>query len=329
MIIKSYEINQKDIKNNKFFLLYGKNQGLIDETINSNLKPKLSKNIYFYEEIEVIKDKSSFRETMSNQSFFEDDKLIIISRVTDKILDIIEEIVDLNINGVSIILTSNILEKKSKLRTFFEKNNNTICIAFYEDNNLTLARIALDFFARKNINISQHNINLIVERCSGDRINLLNELQKIESFCLKNKKISTEDLLKITNLAENYDLSYLVNNSLAKNKKKTLNILNENNFSTDDCIIIVRIFLNKLKRLLKLTSEVPQSDNIDTLISKFRPPIFWKEKEIIKSQIKALNRTKIQNLLLQTNKLELLIKKNPTISINLVTNFILEQCCEN
>ena len=266
MIIKSYEINQKDIKNNKFFLLYGKNQGLIDETINSNLKPKLSKNIYFYEEIEVIKDKSSFRETMSNQSFFEDDKLIIISRVTDKILGIIEEIVDLDINGISIILTSNILEKKSKLRSFFEKNKNTICVAFYEDNNLTLARIALDFFKKKNINISQQNINLVVDRCSGDRVNLLNEIQKIESFCLKNKTISTEDLLKITNLAENYDLSYLVNNSLAKNKKKTLYILNENNFSPDDCIIIVRIFLSKLKRLLQLTSEVPQSQNIDSLI---------------------------------------------------------------
>ncbi len=329
MIIKSYEINKKDIKNNKFFLLYGKNQGLIDETINLNLKPKLSKNIYFYEEIEILKDKGSFKEKISNQSFFEDDKLIIISRVTDKIYDVIEEVVNLNTSKIYIILISNILEKKSKLRNFFEKNENTICIAFYEDNNLTLARIALDFFKKENINISQQNINLIVDRCSGDRVNLLNELQKIESFCLKNKRISTEDLMKITNLAENYDLSYLVNNSLAKNKKKTLNILNENNFSPDDCIVIVRIFLSKLKRLLKLTSEVPQNENIDTLISKFKPPIFWKEKEIVKLQIKALNRTRIQNLLLRTNKLELLIKKNPTISINLVTNFILEQCCEN
>ena len=329
MIIKSYEINKKNIKDYKFFLFYGKNQGLIDETIDINLKPKLSKNIYLYDEIEVIKDKDTFKETILNHSFFENDKLIIISRVTDKISDIIEEIVNLNASKIFIILTSNILEKKSKLRGFFEKNKNTVCVAFYEDNNQTLSRIALDFFNKNNISISRQNINLVIDRCSGDRINLLNELQKIQNFCLKGKKISTEDLLKLTNLAENFDLSYLVNNSLAKNKKKTLNILNQNNFSSDDCILIVRIFLIKLKRLLKLTSEAANNQNIDSLISKFKPPIFWKEKEIIKSQIKILDKVKIKNLLIQTNKLELLIKKNPSISINLVTDFILKQCCEN
>ena len=329
MIIKSYEINKKNIKDYKFFLFYGKNQGLIDETIDINLKPKLSKNIYLYDEIEVIKDKDTFKETILNHSFFENDKLIIISRVTDKISDIIEEIVNLNASKIFIILTSNILEKKSKLRGFFEKNKNTVCVAFYEDNNQTLSRIALDFFNKNNISISRQNINLVIDRCSGDRINLLNELQKIQNFCLKGKKISTEDLLKLTNLAENFDLSYLVNNSLAQDKKKTLNILNQNNFSSDDCILIVRIFLIKLKRLLKLTSEAANNQNIDSLISKFKPPIFWKEKEIIKSQIKILDKVKIKNLLIQTNKLELLIKKNPSISINLVTDFILKQCCEN
>ena len=90
----------------------------------------------------------------------------------------------------------------------------------------------------------------------------------------------------------------------------------------------MRIFLIKLKRLLKLTSEAPNNQNIDSLISKFKPPIFWKEKEIVKSQIKILDSAKIQNLLFQTNKLELSIKKNPSISINLVTDFILEQCCK-
>ena len=329
MIIKSYEIKKKNIKDYKFFLLYGKNQGLIDETINIDLKPKLSKNIYLYDEIEVIKDKDTFKETILNQSFFENDKLIIISRVTDKISDTIEEIVNLNANKIFIILTSNILEKKSKIRGFFEKNKNTVCVAFYEDNNQTLSKIALDFFNKNKISISQQNINLVIDRCSGDRINLLNELQKIQNFCLKSKKISTEDLLKLTNLAENFDLSYLVNNSLAQNKKKTLNILNENNFSSDDCVLIVRIFLTKLKRLLKLTSEIASNENIDSLITKFKPPIFWKEKEIIKSQIKILDSAKIKNLLTQTNKLELLVKKNPSISVHLVTDFILKQCCEN
>ena len=174
---------------------------------------------------------------------------------TDKISKIIEEIIDLNSPEISIVLISEILEKKSKVRNLFEKNKNTICVAFYEDNNLTLNKIAFDFFKQKKISISQQNINLIVERSSGNRINLTNELKKIENFSINKKIVSTKDLIKLTNLAENYDYTNLVNCSLAKNKKKTMNILNENNLSNEDCIIILRIFLNKLKRLLKIFSN--------------------------------------------------------------------------
>ena len=309
--------------------MYGENSGLIEETINTILKPIFSQNIFNYDENDILLKLNNFEEEIYNKSFFENDKLIIINRASDKILNIIENIVDSRTNNLKIIIKTGLLEKKSKLRGFFEKNKDTIIVPFYEDNYQSLMFIAQNFFKEKKIKISSQNINFIIERAKGNRINLRNELTKIFNYSKNKLSIEFDELLKLTNLAENFDLSYLVNNSLAKNKKKTLNILNENNFSPDDCIIIVRIFLSKLKRLLQLTSEVPQSQNIDSLISKFKPPIFWKEKEIIKSQIRALNRNKIQNLLLQTNKLELLIKKNPTISINLVTNFIIEQCCEN
>ncbi len=328
MIVKSYELKKTKIDNIRFFLLHGKNSGLINETIKNDLKVRLSKNIYNYDETEILNNPSQIRETILNKSFFENDKLIIISRATDKISKIIEEIVDLNSPEISIVLISETLEKKSKVRNFFEKNKNTICVAFYEDNNLTLNRIAFDFFKQKKISISQQNINLIVERSSGNRINLTNELKKIENFSINKKIVSTKDLIKLTNLAENYDYTNLVNCSLAKNKKKTMNILNENNLSNEDCIIILRIFLNKLKRLLKIFSNSEINKNIDSTISSFKPPIFWKEKDIVKQQINVLSYQKIQDLLTKTNNIEILVKKNPSISINLVNNFILEQCDE-
>ena len=165
---------------------------------------------------------------------------------------------------------------------------------------------------------------MIINRSRGDRINLKNELMKIESYGEKKKKIELEDIIKLTNLAENYNISELVDNSLLK-EKKVVNILNENNFVNEDCFIILRVLLNKLKRLLRINNEIKSHQNVEKVISSFKPPIFWKEKDIIKEQIKIWNDKNIRNLIIKTQDLEYLIKKNPAVSIQLITNFILEQ----
>ena len=224
---------------------------------------------------------------------------------------------------MAIVLIANNLDKKSKLRTFFEKELNTVCVPFYDDNLQTLAFITQKFMRDKNINISQQLINIIVERAKGDRINLKNELQKIEGFSKNRKNISIDDVLKITNLSENYDISELVDNCLSKNKNRLIKILNENNFSSEDCILILRIFLSKLKRLTKLHLELSNKKNIDAVISSYKPPIFWKEKEIVKQQVKALNYKEIKDLIIRANEIELLMKKNPQFSINITTDFII------
>lgn len=186
--------------------------------------------------------------------------------------------------------------------------------------------ITNNFLKEKNILLSTQNINLIIERCRGDRINLINELRKIENFSKNKKSIDTEDILKLTNLSENFNASELVDNTLAKNKKKTLFILNENNFAAEDTILVLRTFINKLKRLLKIQSEIKNNHkNIDQIITNFRPAIFWKEKDLVKKQIKVLPLEKLEDLLLKSNDLELSIKKNPSISTNILTNFILEE----
>jgi len=324
MIIKSYEINKINLKKNNVYLLYGENEGFKNKVINDTFK-KFSKNIYRYDEKEILNNKENFFNKILSKSFFETEKLIIILRSTDKIVNIIEKIIEKNIEDTKIILLANILEKKSKLRILFEKNKNIVCIPFYADNFQTLSNIANTYFREKKIPISQETINILVARSRGDRLNLNNEITKIENFTKSKKIINVDDILKLTNLAENYSVNELVDSCLAKNSKKTINILNENNYSTEDCILIIKTFLIKAKRLNKLKSQTKENENIDQLITSFKPPIFWKDKEIIKEQVKNWTLKKVENLIYKINEIELLIKKNSSNSINILFDFIITQ----
>ena len=324
MIIKSYEINKINLKKNNVYLLYGENEGFKNKVIDDTFK-KFSKNIYKYDEKEILNNKENFFNKILSKSFFETEKLIIILRSTDKIVNIIEEIIEKNIEDTKIILLANILEKKSKLRMLFEKNKNIVCVPFYADNFQTLNNIANTYFREKKIPISQETINILVARSRGDRLNLNNEITKIENFTKSKKIINVDDILKLTNLAENYSVNELVDSCLAKNSKKTINILNENNYSTEDCILIIKTFLIKAKRLNKLKSQTKENKNIDQLITSFKPPIFWKDKEIVKEQIKNWTLKKVENLIYKINEIELLIKKNSSNSINILFDFIITQ----
>ena len=321
MIFKSFEIDKININKNKFILLYGKNEGYKKEVTNVLLKDK--KEIKIYEEKEILDNSETFIEEIISQSLFEDEKIIIIKRVSDKLIKIIEEISTKNIKDIIIIFNAGNLEKKSKMRSFFEKDKKFATIAFYPDNHQTLSKIAYNFLRKENLQISTSNINLIVNKCNGDRENLLNELKKIMLFSKNGKKINEENILKLTNLIDNHSISELVDNCLAKNKKKIINILNENNFSNEDCIMIARSFIIKAKKLLVLSNTFKTNKNIDLTISSAKPPIFWKEKEITKQQIYKWSPENIKKLIYSLSETELQVKKNINNSINLITDFIL------
>ncbi len=322
MIIKNYEINKNNLKKNKFLLFYGKNEGLKKETIAKIIQDK--NEISNYNEKEILDNQNSFLEGLSSKSLFESEKIIIIKRASDKIFKIIEELDEKKIGDLILIINSENLEKKSKLRNFFEKHKEYICSAFYPDNEQTLSRLASLFFKEKKISISSSNINLIIKRVIGDRELLLNELKKIEFFAKNRTKITTEDIAKLTNLAENHNISELVDNCLAKNKRKIEEILNENIFTNEDCILITRIFLNKSKKILKLSETFQQNKNIELTISSAKPTIFWKDKEITKQQLYKWHPEDVKILIYKLSEIELLIKKNLNNSINLILNFILE-----
>ena len=323
MIIKSYEAYKLDLNKYRFVLFYGKNEGLKNEIKNSLLNNKSISHIY--EEKEILDHSNNFLEELNSKSLFEEKKLIIINRATDKLLKILSEIIDKNNDDLSIIVDAENLEKKSKIRSFFEKEKYCACVPVYPDTQETLIKLAFQYLNKNKISISNSNINMIVNKCNGDRKILLIELEKIQNFTRNGKKVTTENIAKLTNLIENYSISELVDNCLAKNKYKTINIILENSFSNDDCIQITRTFLTKLKKLLKLSTEYQKNKDLDLTISLAKPPIFWKEKEITKQQLLNSNPEKIKKSLFIINDIELLIKKNYENSIKLVTDFILSE----
>ena len=322
MIIKSFEINKINLKKNNLILLYGKNEGFKKQVINKLTNKQ--RNISSYEEKDIFNAQNNFLENIFNRSLFEEEKVIIIKRASDKIVNFLEEINNKNIDDIIIIEADN-LEKRSKLRSFFERDKKHICVPFYPDNDQILSKLAIEYFREKNIAISQLNINQIVNKCAGDRENLYNELKKIENYLISKNKITPEAIVKLINLSENFSVSELIDNCLAKNKSKTIQILNENNYTNDDCILILRTFLNKSKKILKLSIDYEKNKNIDLTISSSKPPIFWKDKEITKKQILRWKSRNLKELIYKINNIELSIKKNLNNSLNLLSDFILEQ----
>ncbi len=325
MIIKSYQTKNLNIIKDKLILFHGINEGLKKEEISNLVKPYVKNNLEKFDEKEILDNKEDFFNTIYSKSLFNDNKIILINRASDKITKIIEEILEKDISDVSIIINSESLDKKSKLRQLFEKNKNTSCVAFYADNNDTLFRLCNYYLRQNKIIISRENIYLIINKCNGDRGILINELEKIKYFHLNKKTISREQIIKLTNLIENHSVSNLVDNCLAKNQKKTLNILNENNYANEDCVLILRIFLNKSKKILRLLNEYKKNKDINLTISKAKPPIFWKDKEITKQQILEWNPKNLKLLIYKLNDLELTLKKNINNSVNLISDFLIEQ----
>ncbi len=323
MILKSFELNKLKLNSHNYYLFYGDNDGLKEEIINNLFKKNYLDNVHRYDEKEILDNKNNFFNSVLTKSFFDNEKLIIINRATDKIKEVMEDLIEKDPENIQFILNSKNLEKKSTLRKLFEKEKSIICVPFYEDNNQTLNSIISQFFRDKKIPVSQQLINILIERSRGDRKNLNNELAKIESFSTNKKSINLEEIISLTNLADNYSASELIDHSLAKNTRKTVTILNENNYTDEDNIIIIRTLLSKLKRLAKIYELVDETNNIENAISLFRPPIFWKDKPLVTQQIKAWRKNELKNLIYKTNEVEFLIKKNSGVGKNILFDFII------
>ncbi len=328
MIVKTFEINKRKLNKQNLFLVYGENEGLKNEVVQ-NLKKSLIGNIENYDEAQILTEKELFYGKIFNQSLFEKEKILIVNRCSEKIYEIVENILEKNISDIKIIFNANILEKKSKLRNLFEKDKELIIIPTYKDTSLNLLEIARKFFYNYKISISQEAINLLVSRCNGDRGHLKSELDKILIFMQDKKKINLEEIYKLTNLSENFSINELVDTSLSKNYQKTSEIINESNYKLEDGIIILRTFLQKAKRLLNIYEKHENNSSFDSLINDYKPPIFWKDKPVVKKQLENWSKLKVKDLINDINKTESYLKKNSSISLMLVFNFIYETSNKN
>mgnify|MGYP001230094539 FL=1 len=323
MIIKSFNLNDLKKSKSNCFLLYGENDGHKEEVISNYFLKDFKGEVVRYDENQILENKNLFLETCFNESLFESNKIILVSRVTSKMYEIIKELTNKKIYNKKIIFISQLLEKRSKIRQLFETEEELVCVAFYQDNNLSLYKIAYNFFKTNNISISSENINLILEKCSGDRKNLQNEMNKILNFSFKKNKITKDEILKLVSSQEGENYFELIDLCLAMNHFKVINIINNNSFNKNDAIILIRSFLSRLKRLVELKKIQNKKGNIKETIDFFKPSIFWKDKEIVQKQMEFWTLERIYILIEELNTLELKFKRNYELSNNLIFDLII------
>ena len=322
MILKNFELNKLDFDKFNLLLLHGKNEGLQNDIIENYFLKNFIGQINKYDENNFINLTDVIISELLNRSLFEEKKIIIVSRVTDKLFKYVEELIEKEIKDTKIIFKAGLLEKKSKLRNLFEKNKKLISIPFFEDDSKVLTSLIVEFLNKNKIKLSRESINLLIERSSGDRQNVKIELEKILQYSFSNKKIDYEIVSKLTNLSENYSVNILADSYLSKNKKSLFKILNENNYSNEDCILILRSILSKSKKLLNLIEKYNETQNLENVISTAKPPIFWKDKDNVKKQIVSWKIDELKNKIYEINDIETIIKINSKNSLNLLSNFI-------
>jgi DNA polymerase-3 subunit delta len=327
MIIKSFNLDNINL-NTQIILFYGNNSGQKNQEIDKLFQKNKSLEKVKYDEKDILSELESFYEAIFNHSFFEKEKFIIINHASDKILPVIVELNSRELGDLKIILNADILDKKSKLRVFFEKDKTFVCVPFYPDNETSLSKITYQYLKNNSLSLSGEIINYLIKKSNGDRNHLITELDKIKMFS-KNKKITNDQVMKLVNLSQEHEVAELVNNYLTQNKVKLKTILNDNIIVQEDCIIIIRTFIGKIKRLIKLIEAYNKNTDLENSVNSFKPPIFWKEKEIIKKQILTWPKDQIKKLLYEVNNLELLIKSESNISGYLLVNFLLEKKISN
>ena len=332
MIVKSYEV-QKNISNlskYNFYLLYGENFGLkkdIRDIIKTAVKQKNdSIEMLSLYETEIINNEENFFNFIYSGSLFNNKKIITISEASDKIMKKITSVYNEYPENVFLIIFSNILEKKSKLRNFFETKKKTICIPCYLDSEKDLEAIAQSEFKKNNISLSREAINLLIEKSNSDRNNLRNEIEKIKSYSLNKKNLELNEIKSLINFSGDYKSDILVNECLCGDISQYKKIISELYVNTVSQILLLRILSNKAQRLLKIKEQENKSNNLDNLINAIKPAIFWKEKPMVKRQLSIWSLDELKKVISSINNTEYLCKKNSQVSKAIFFNFFLKIC---
>ena len=322
MLYKSYLIEQNiKILNKNFILFFGEKLGIKNELKKKiKIENKNAEIITFYQE-EIVKNNHLLHNEINNISLFESEKIFIIEHANDKIFELIKE---LSANGPTqkIYIFSDLLDKKSKIRNYFEKSENLGAVACYLDNEISIKKIIIN--ALKGFEgLTTQNVNLIIENSNLNRVKLYNELEKIVTF-FQNKKIDSEKLEIILDVKENNDFSLLKDAALKGDKLKTNKLLSDTIVDTESNIF----YLNSINQRLNKLLEVKKNTNdLEKIIDEIKPPIFWKDKPDFIAQAKKWNKDKIKLILNKTYKLEIQIKSNSIIDKNILMKKLIIDLC--
>jgi|TARA_B110000438_G_scaffold302745_1_gene361431 DNA polymerase-3 subunit delta len=332
VIIRSYEIERKTtsfLKYN-FFLLYGENIGL-KKDIRDKIKIEINKKennteLLSFDESEIIDNEEIFYNSIYSGSLFSNKKIITVNDGTDKILKYVEDIYKKYPENIILVIFSDILEKKSKMRIFFEKNSKTACVPCYLDSTRDLEIILINELKKNNITASRESINVLVEKSNNDRNNLKNEIEKIKAFAFNKKSLDIEEMKSIVNFSGEYKSDSLINECLSGDITQYKKIIAELYVNTVNHIFLLRILYNKIQKLLDIKKLGNDSKDIDGLINSARPPIFWKDKPVVKKQLSIWGLSDLTKIVNEINNIELLCKKNPLVAKTIFFNFCNKLC---
>jgi len=332
VIIKSYEIqrNPSNFIKYNLFLLYGENDGLRKD-IRESIKVAVNQQNIQIEllslyESDIINNDENFYNSIYSGSLFSNKKIITINNGTDKIIKQVKDIVEKFPENVFLIIFSGVLDKKNKLRNLFETNIKTLCIPCYLDSDKDLEIIAKTEFKKNDIILSRELINLLIEKSNNDRNNLRNEIGKITSFALNKKNLEIDEIKSIINFSGEYKSDSLINECLCGNIAQYKKILSELYLNTVNQISLLRILSNKIQRLLYMKEMERNYNDLDGLLNASKPPIFWKEKPMVKKQLTIWTLGNLKNTIYEINDIELLCKKNPQISNMVFFDFFTRIC---
>ncbi len=323
MIYKSYIVEQniRTLKEN-CILFYGENLGLKNEIKNKIRSINIDSEIIIFNQEEILKNNNLLINEIQNISLFEKKKIYFINDVSDKILPIIEGLE--TESSHKIYLFSEILDKKSKIRNYFEKSKKFAAIACYPDNDITIKKIILERLKGYQ-GLTNDNLNLIIESCSLDRMKLTNEINKI-TICFKDKNINTKKLEHLLNIRSNDDFNKLRDQAINGNKFLTNKLLNDTILENDKNIFYISSINQRLTKIKEL-NKLSIIDNIENAIEKIKPPVFWKDKPNFIIQAKKWDEKKINKILKKTYSLEKSFKKTTFINKEiLIKNLIIDIC---
>ena len=325
MQFKSYLIEEdldKVQKNN--FLFYGENIGLKDEFRKKIKNTYKNSEILILNQEEILKDQNIFLSKVNNLSLFEKKKVFIVNQANDKFLPFLEILGNVDENQKFFIF-ADILEKKSKIRNYYEKSKDCAIVACYMDNEISIKKIIHNRLKGFQ-GLTSQNINLILDNCNLDRVKVNNELEKVISY-FQNKKLNTEKLEVLLNTKINDDFNLLKDEALMGNKTKTNTLLCNTVIDLDKFIFYLNLINQRLTKLKEI-NKLSQNSNLEEALKTLKPPIFWKDKPNILAQLKKWDEQKINSILNNTYDIEKKVKTNSKINSNVLLKKLILDICQ-